>query len=1102
VAVANKKPVSNLSAKKLKEIWGKITKANWLTLLQEYKPQNNWTLSGKEIIGLCPYHSEQQPSFRVYLDRGYAICYGCNHYEWNPIKFFGDVSGLGYAGGLKELRKRFNLRLPQTHTQNAQFIEDNDALKMVLYEAMQLEFSELMENPEDPKYVYAQESGLIGWLRQRDFSEEAVHKWPVGVLPNRFRLSERLEEIGHKDKIEAAQKYLEDYLSIPGTPSQFEGSIVFFCFTSPNTIGRLKLRIPNTKKIYPIADPYSDEVGFFGLNTFSHLLGKLEKYPLLVVEGEMDVLSMFSHGAASGMYDVCMVSTGGNMDRRISTLLEYGFKEFWLIPDNDTGGIGWALDIMKHNDEVKRVYRWPTTDPQVRITDLDEAVRSFGFEKVYNDITTDSNYPRNYEWASEKLDFEIAKIDESDVEARNDKAIEFASSLREDASRSAFIDEVVQNHGLRRDVVIQNTDVADDTTEDFVRRLAKHLEKDYIGISHSIGRRGGAVSLWSRRKRILRHIVTSSEKQIRSVLETDLGLLEKYISEELGDPIFLRYKENTKGVPIPLTLTARSQMVNTIFSQSLSILSENTAPSECLEHLGQGLHYFENFDDERTIFIVNGSAFFKGKIKEDGTFYEQLDSPTCGKVFLQPHFTNWSDNLNSVEDIESGIEHDPKEIFKQIRDIVSSGWKFKDPELESQFLAADVMYTTVATAFDHMVMTDITGESHSGKTTLMQLLGGTEYPKYRICEPALYRDDFSAAAVRQMMKGISLRLFLDEFEDSDSGSMRTDRKANAVREFLNSIRQLSTGANSIRGTSGGEHQEYIMKFPLTIGGMYTMREHRDVNRFVHLKTLRVEGFQDPLYVVRSKYTEEEMAHLRRGVTLCWLPRLHELLKTYKEVQDEFASNEHLPAGVYTRLKKNLLPATAILKYIGEDYVSFISEFCKVKMEEFLEQGSVRESTQIWQNIFHTPVPLNYMESGRSGYSSIARIISDPSLNHLLNDSDMGAYYIKNKNWLVVFWQKITGGVLRYSNTYKYSQYPARLKTIADADPHVVPKEKINNSGFVDEYVVPLMGMHVKSDEISVIDLEDIIVMKDAIETSPKRDTAMDDVPAEIIKEGY
>lgn len=1100
--MTTKKKFQSISPAKLREIWEKISPADWLALLQEHKPENNWTLSGKTIKGCCPYHTEQKPSFIISLDKRQAKCFGaCGKYAWNPVQFFADISSSSYAGALQELRKRFKLRISPSYAQHAQEVDDNDRLKRALFRAMHLEFTEALSQDSKPEYKYLHESGFFQWIRRRKLPEETAHRWPIGVMPTRARLMARLDEIGAKDMKAAASTYLGEYLGSPTSGSGCQGWVVFFYCTSPTTIGRLKLRKPTDGKDVPyyfIDDPFVDGFGWFGLNAFSHLRGKFHDYPLYVLEGEMDVLAFIAFQEAEGRDDIFSIATSGRGEYDVTPVMEFGFEHIYLIPDNDISGRSWALSVLDANAQVDRIFRW--TDP--RIKDPDEAFRAWGFEITYNRFVDVENYPRNYEWCAEQLEQELLNCDPTDIRRHNELAARYGQALHNDSERAAFLAEATQHKGIDKELVIQQMSISEDSPEAFILRLERQLGSEYHFMHEGqtgtlpIGR------AWSNRKQIMRTFQLNSPPCILSTLELDLGNTEVYIRANLGEPDFLNFRMGPKGMPTRLSPTAKSQQVMHLCAQAIRALASKAAPREKLEEIGQGIHYIDDFEGSPTVLIVNGDKFFKGTIESDTVKYERLDCPISGNRIFRLTSEAWSKNIRSTDDIKNGLAYEPKELFQQVLDIIRIGWQFKHQELESAFIAADIMYTPIATVFDHMVMTDITGDTQSGKTSLMQLIGGNKYGAYRLCEASIFIDDFTAAAIRQLMHGHCLRLLLDEFEDMDSIAAKTDKKANAVRDTLNMIRSLVSGTRSIRGTSGGEHVDFRIRFPLTVGGIYTMREARDLNRFIHIGMRHVDGLRDPIIPIHAKYTVADITKIRRGLSLCWLPRIPQLLECYQSVQEEFADNAALPPGTHTRMKNNLMPAAAIMKFVGYDYRKFVIEFCKVKMEELLEQGVVKESTTIWSHILHTQVPLSNVESGGTGVAAIAKIIANPNLNYLLNDADLGAYYLKEKKWLVVFWQKIVSGVLQRSNLYRGAQFPLRLKAIADGDSRVIPREVVSKPAFLKKYVWPLIGAKIGPEEISVLDLSKTLDIKNIGEdviSEYNQEAVLDDIPDELLK---
>jgi len=1103
--VADKASAENVTPSQLKNIWSKISNDDWFQLLNEFKPDSRWTKRGKMIVGKCIYHDDSTPSFHVDTERGFAHCFGSScpkKHVWNPVSFAADIMSLGYGQALRQLKSRFGVTLPKAYSNNVEKVAENDVLKRTLSTVMNRELCDALVRPDAPEYTYIVESGLLPWLAARKLPTDVIHQLPIGVVPTQQRLYVRLEELPHgKDMREAAYSYLRDCFATPGNPPKAEGHFVFINYRSPTEIGRFRVRRPNGKKaFYAITDPYENDVGFFGLNMYPELLGNLSDHPLHAMEGEFDALSVIAHQLATGQSDICVVSTGGSMDNHLDQLSDFGFTDARLIPDNDAPGIGWTKNILANNVNVSRVFKWEDEDSQIK--DVDQAIRAFGFETVYQRLNEDKNYQYNHEWAVEQAAKNLGEVDPGDVDARYKVAIEYGKTLSKESEREAYLDLICQDHGLTRGTIVQDL-VSDDTPAGFRRRIAQKLKEEYHFLTEQAEKNTPSVKAWSIRKRVERTFVMDSEKKIRATLERDLRNLDDYISANIGVPDFIRYRPGPRGSMVERTDIDISRTLTYYASQAVSQAADETIPRSQLIPLGQGVHYEENADTgEKSVFVVNGTRFFHGKIVDDKITYEEVDSPLYGEHIFDLSSREWSRYIKTVADVQTGGEKcDPRTLFLSIKRMLDVGWKFYHHELESTFLAADILYTTIADVFQTVTLTDVMGATQSGKTTLLQLYGGNRYPGYRLCEAVRTLSDYSAAGVRNLLTGYKLRLILDEFEDNDAGGGRISRKALAVREILDLVRNMASGGASIirAGDTQGTCAEYSLKFPLTVSGIFPMQEPQDLNRFVHIKTQHVDGFGSPLAAIQRKFSLEDVRTIRKGVTLCWLPRIPAIQKVFKEIQQEFTDGANLPAGMFTRMLDNFLPAAAILKYIGEDYVSFVRQFSELKMTELTEQGgATKESAAIWSDILHTPIALyRYLRDEEESITGISNLLADPHKHYLLDKIDLGVYYMPEKNWLIVFWQRALKGVLTRSARFGNAKHHGHLKSVADMDVHVIPREALMRTNFLQEEVWPRVNIQVGYAEISVYNLEGVLVKKEdsdpSVKDKNKKNRMMNDI---------
>lgn len=1079
--------VEKLSREQLRKIWTKLTLTDWLSILQEFKPENQWSQRSGEIVGCCIYHKEKAPSFHIKPEKGFAYCFGgsCKRYEHDPIRLLSEVMGVATHQVVRQLKNRYGVSFSSSYTQNISKFDDNDHVKAALYQVMNLELRDALANPTAPEFSYIVDGGLLAWLQQRQIPEDTIHQWPVGVLPTRERLYERLgdeEQIAGGEQLrEAAYQYVQKYLALPNEPMKQEGWLAFFYFTSPTNIGRIKLRKPCPGHEFRIIeDPYDDEVGFFGLNMFPELRPQFGDMTLHVTEGDFDALAPIVHQMTRGRSDFFIVGSGGSMDDHLDHLVEFGFKDIRLIQDADEGGIGRAKAWLKNNAKVTGVFKWTEEDASKGVKDIDEAIRAYGFDDFFTRIQDAKSYARNHEWAANQLSEALDKIPSGDVKARTEKAIEYGRVLKNETERNAFVETACQDHGLEKELIVQDL-APDDTAVGFRARLAKALEKVYLFLASDGGGEDtrATVTVWSNRRRMIQRLQRSS-RNLAPTIEMDTGPLDIFAQKNVGIPDFILFKQGPKGRDIPRSDLEQTDMLVRYYDQAVGVAADGLLSRTRLEEVGQGVHFLPDTEHEEInhLYLINGDRFFQGTFENESLKFSEMDSPRSGRYLFRVANRPWSTNLKTLRDIEEGSEFDPKDIYRQVHRIIDMGWKFFHHELETTFIAADIIYTSIASIFQNMVFVDITGESHSGKSTLMQVIGGNANPAYRLCESTTVMDNYTSAGIRQFMANNRLRLILDEFEDVDAGSHRPDNKSFAVREILDLVRSAASGADYVRGTSSGEAIRGKINFPMTVGGIYTMQKAQDLNRFVHIRTKQIPGYRYPLLSIQQEFSPTDMKKLRRGLTLCLLPHIPKILKTYMEIQKEFEGNASMAAGTLDRQARNFFPAATILKFVGEDYVKFMTDFSAIKSQEMADFGGTeQEYRRIWNAILHTTINLAQHSKEHQGMLPLSTIIGNRDFMEVLKATDIGAYFIPDKKWLIVFWQRALSGILRYNNEYRNHQNYHRLKIMADQDPRVISRERLTNAFLKNEVWPRTGGLAVSPDDITVIDLSETLASR-------------------------
>lgn len=1094
----NKAAVVNLTPQQIKAVWKALTRDQWDVVLNEFRPDNGWVVTGESIKGCCPYHTESNPSFFVNPDKGNARCFGCNREVWNPIQFFADISKTTYAEALRQLKNRFAVKLPLEYVRNAQIIHDHQEMKQGLLKASNLELQEILHDPDRPEFEYARASGLVAWLRKRNFPGAAdltklaegqedvgaVRMWPVGVVMPKERLFDRL---GVLDNFKQYQNAAFEYMSKTYTHPNLMGGMMFFYHTSPTTIGRIRLRATSDDKFFSaIEDKIDTEFGLFGLSGLARCENGTTDRKVLVLEGEMDALSIIAHQLSNARDDILPIATGGKMQYDVSGLATFGVSEVSVCPDNDAAGQGWGQQIIGASSNAHNIFVWDEQDAIGHVKDVDEAIRAYGFDKFYTRLLDPLSYPRNYEWLYSLLNAEMANVAESDIKAKVKLIGQFGCRLKDEGERKAYIEAVSSAYHVDPSLIVANMIPDEDTPETLTARISLKLGEIYRPMYAKPSASGAATTFvcWNNKKKAMSIIPTHSAQACKGALELDINTLGKFLRDEVGEPDFLNFKLDVKGNEIPTSPLQKDKLIEMYFRNAFMGIVQDVAQQGQLNELAAGFHYIH---DQGFSLVINGSQFYAGEVVGDEIKYKALDCPVYKNVLCRPDIHPWTKLLRSEKDLEPDVTYNLKKTYQQVLDIIRNGWKFQCSELDAPFLAANLLYSPISEAFGQMVLVAIKGTSSSGKSSLLNVLGGPRFQELRLSDATLPMEGYTEAGVRQRMNGSSLWLLLDEFEDKDTGAGgRIDRKMAQTRGVLDLVKSLSTGGTTVRGTSEGRSIVFHTYFPMLVCGIHPIYQNTDVNRFITIDTHSIVGFANPADTIRKKYSHEAIQALRRHVTLGLMPHIPLVRKIYREVCDEYVDNAKLAPGMQSRLKENLLPAATIMKLAGEDYHSWLYDFGKLKLSKMDELGAFTpEAVNLWNQMLNAPIPLpTKNDPDKRNSASVATLIAN-RMGGVLDDLELGVYYFPERNWLLVYWQRVTNGLFKYVHSYRGTQYTGSMKQFADNDHRVVPYEALSSINFIED-AKQRLGYNVEYKDISVFNLSTCIVASNSKDNSTDR----------------
>ncbi|MDO5713558.1 MAG: DNA primase [Tissierellia bacterium] len=304
--------------------------------------------SGRNYLGLCPFHNEKTPSFSVSPEKDFFHCFGCGE-GGDGITFIMKKENLDFLEAVKFLCDKYGISLKERTRAEEERIRRMNRI----YEINRLSARFYMDFLSKNKYA-------LGYLENRNISLDIIYKFGLGFAPNQGNaLSKYLLE----------QQYSEEELLLANVSNRSEKSGELF--------DRFRNRI-----IFPILSIHRKVLGFGGrvlskdvtpkyLNTRdtpvfhkgSHLYGlhvlakESTKEKIVLVEGYMDVIGLNQHGINYGV-----ASLGTALTPQQGDLIKRHGKNIYICFDGDEAGLratNRAIDILVQKDISPKIMVLP-----------------------------------------------------------------------------------------------------------------------------------------------------------------------------------------------------------------------------------------------------------------------------------------------------------------------------------------------------------------------------------------------------------------------------------------------------------------------------------------------------------------------------------------------------------------------------------------------------------------------------------------------------------------------------------------------------------------------------------------------------------------------
>ena len=280
---------------------------------------------GKNLVGLCPFHSEKTPSFTVYPENGSFYCFGCG-VGGDVFTFTGLIENLDYIESVKLLAERSGITLPQ-----GGYDDSMQRLKKRIYDI----------NRDTARFFHAflmSPGGkwALDYLTGRGLTVKTIKHFGLGAAPDSWdALIHHLKEKGYTEsdmlaanvigKSQRGSLYDRFRKRVMFPIINIRGNIVAFSGRAMPGEDKQAGKYVNTADT-PV---YKKSENLFGINFAKNVCSER----VILVEGNMDVISLHQAG-----FENTVAPLGTAFTTEQANLLSRYTKEIVLMLDADAAG--------------------------------------------------------------------------------------------------------------------------------------------------------------------------------------------------------------------------------------------------------------------------------------------------------------------------------------------------------------------------------------------------------------------------------------------------------------------------------------------------------------------------------------------------------------------------------------------------------------------------------------------------------------------------------------------------------------------------------------------------------------------------------------------
>lgn len=444
--------------------------------------------SGKNYLGLCPFHNEKSPSFSVAEDKQIFHCFGCGK-GGNVFSFIQEIEGLSFPESVEKVADLANISVSLNLTNRPQVMSpkvlEESQLIQIHEKTSELYHHILMNTQVGEK--------ALEYLKERGLTEEVIKTFQIGFAPRDRRLLHKvLEKDNYSDEVlkkTGLLFQLEDgnwidrfYQRIMFPITNFQGKVIGF---SGRILEDVDFDATDQPKYLnsPETDLFNKRFILYNFHQSRTEIRK--KNEVILFEGFMDVISAWMSGVKNGV-----ASMGTSLTMEQINALEKISDEVLIAYDGDNAGIkatSRAIDLLSNQSSMGiQIISIPDK------MDPDDYRRKYGEDNLHqlikNSRETVFQFKKDYLKRNKNLTIEADKL--LYIDELLGELIHVSSIVEVDLALSQLADEfhvsknTLQNELRTKKQSFKQQSMASYSQEDYGEKeivIPKHYEVKKIG---------------------------------------------------------------------------------------------------------------------------------------------------------------------------------------------------------------------------------------------------------------------------------------------------------------------------------------------------------------------------------------------------------------------------------------------------------------------------------------------------------------------------------------------------------------------------------------------------------------------------------------------